>query len=131
MGKITNEQIILLETPIKELGLSLGLQEHIRNIYGAEAKLKDLCYIYNGNYLSYEDIQRNIITDPVLIQMEAAKHVYKGKTLISELLEIKKQENNYQRYYNEIIEYLTHFNFKFIEDMEKPKYNFKNIKVIK
>ena len=62
MGKITNEQIILLETPIKELGLSLGLQEHIRNIYGAETKLKDLCCIYNGNYLSYEDIQRNIIT---------------------------------------------------------------------
>lgn len=60
--------------------------------------------------------------------MEAAKHVYKGKTLISELLEIKKQENNYQRYYNEIIEYLTHFNFKFKEDMEKPKYSFKNIK---
>lgn len=131
MGKITNNQIILLEKPIKELGLSAGLQELIREIYGAEAKLKDLCYIYNDNYLSYEDIRRNIITNPVLIQSEAVKHVYKGKMLKSELLEIKKQENNYQRYYNEIIEYLRYFEFKFKEDTKKPEYDFSNIKVIK
>ena len=130
MGKLTNEQIILLGMPIKELGLSIGLQNHIREFYGkeTETKLWDLCYLYN-NYLSYDDIQKALITNPIIIQMSALKYVYKGKDLISELAEIKKLENTYQKYYNEIIEYLKHYNFKFKEDMEKTKYSLKNTKV--
>ncbi len=114
MLNLTSEQLNLLAQPLKELGLSIGLQDHIKEVIGKDAKLKDLC-IFAGNLLSYEGIRKKVVTEPLFIYIEAVKHIYKGKDLKEKLLESKKIGNTYQRYYNELIDYLKYYKFRFIE----------------
>lgn len=120
MLNLTSEQLNLLAQPLKELGLSIGLQDHIKEVIGKDAKLKDLC-IFTGNLLSYEGIRKKVVTEPLFIYSEAVKHIYKGKDLKEKLLEAKEIGNTYQRYYNELIGYLRYYKFRFIEEKTKCK----------